>query len=293
MKTWQIYAVTAAFWLAVPGGATSLAADTAVTVVTAPSATAATQPKRQGAVTDPAVNLPKVDDYYLTKGTTYAKLTARIEQLPATLTGLDQGSGKHYYRVDKELRDKYFYRVCTYDEATRERLGEYLTAKDGTNVWRVRSEGDTQLIYGSAATLLQKVRIQAVPGKIPLGTQGALAVAVPGNVPCAVALHSLNDAVAAVSSDGVITPVACGKTAIAAQITVGNLVKNDVVDIFVVPKDYYTRLRQSQAYYLPVLFGWGFGWDDDWRWRHSHRHRMRPPPRRVSPPPHHRAPHRR
>lgn len=47
---------------------------------------------------DPSVRMEKLDDYYITKGSTYDKITALLQNLPPEASGL---SGDYYFRIEK------------------------------------------------------------------------------------------------------------------------------------------------------------------------------------------------
>ena len=78
-----------------------------------------------------------IDKYYLTKGSTYKDVTTLLQTIDSQRTGLDTTTRPYYFRVDKDLTDKYFRRVRAYDDKTTEQIGEYLVAKDKSAVWRM------------------------------------------------------------------------------------------------------------------------------------------------------------
>lgn len=90
-----------------------------------------------------------IDKYYLTKGSTYKDVTTLLQTIDSQRTGLDAKTRPYYFRVDKDLTDKYFRRVRAYDDKTTEQVGEYLVAKDKSSVWRMDTSHEG-LIYGSA-----------------------------------------------------------------------------------------------------------------------------------------------
>lgn len=210
---------------------TGLAADTAkmapaeaaVQTQTAETGTEKTAEKAS-VPTDPlAGHTGKIiDKYYLTKGSTYKDVTTLLQTIDSQRTGLDATTRPYYFRVDKDLTDKYFRRVRAYDDKTTEQIGEYLVAKDKSAVWRMDTPHEG-LIYGSAEKMMKKSRIIIYPRYLALGSKGIVALQTPGNVPYGLTAKSLNESVAKIGEDNTIIPVKTGQVDILADVTVGDV----------------------------------------------------------------------
>lgn len=266
---------------------TGLAADTAKTV----PAEAAAQPQAAETATDKTAEKASVptdplaghtgkiiDKYYLTKGSTYKDVTTLLQTIDSQRTGLDAKTRPYYFRVDKDLTDKYFRRVRAYDDKTTEQIGEYLVAKDKSSVWRMDTSHEG-LIYGSAEKMMKKSRIIIYPRYLALGSKGLVALQTPGNVPYDLTAKSLNESVAKIGEDNTIIPVKTGQVDILADVTVGDIKETASRRISVVTQADLERMAYN-AYltqlYMDTYWNWGGPFHRDWGWH-------RPPP----PPPHH------
>ncbi len=209
--------------------------------------------------TDPSVNMERLDTYYLTKGSTYDRITNVLQSLPADATGL---TGSYYVRITKKPVSQYFYQVSAYDTASHVQLGSYFVAKDQSCVWRLRPGEDAVLIYGTAETMLKKTDIVVYPKRIPLGSYGIVRVHVPVMIPYDIKLTSLNTNVAAISDAMNIMPVAAGKTDIVVDIRIGNVSRTVTQQIAVVDTaDTPEReSRRDPSIGIGIGVGWGGGW---------------------------------
>lgn len=285
MKKWKQAMLAALFCTCTT--LTGLAADTAKP---APSEAAA-QPQvaetatnkiaeKASVPTDPlAGHTGKIiDKYYLTKGSTYKDVTTLLQTIDSQRTGLDAKTRPYYFRVDKDLTDKYFRRVRAYDDKTTEQIGEYLVAKDKSSVWRMDTSHEG-LIYGSAEKMMKKSRIIIYPRYLALGSKGLVALQTPGNVPYDLTAKSLNESVAKIGEDNTIIPVKTGQVDILADVTVGDIKETASRRISVVTQADLERMAYN-AYltqlYMDTYWNWGGPFYRDWGWH-------RPPP----PPPHH------
>ena len=263
---------------------TGLAADTAKTV----PAEAAAQPQAAETATDKTAEKASVptdplaghtgkiiDKYYLTKGSTYKDVTTLLQTIDSHRTSLDAKNRPYYFRVDKDLTDKYFRRVRVYDDKTTEQIGEYLVAKDKSSVWRMDTSHEG-LIYGSAEKMMKKSRIIIYPRYLALGSKGLVALQTPGNVPYDLTAKSLNESVAKIGEDNTIIPVKTGQVDILADVTVGDIKETASRRISVVTQADLERMAYN-AYltqlYMDTYWNWGGPFYNDWGWH-------RPPPRR-------------
>ena len=263
---------------------TGLAADTAKTV----PAEAAAQPQAAETATDKTAEKASVptdplaghtgkiiDKYYLTKGSTYKDVTTLLQTIDSHRTSLDAKNRPYYFRVDKDLTDKYFRRVRAYDDKTTEQIGEYLVAKDKSSVWRMDPSHEG-LIYGSAEKMMKKSRIIIYPRYLALGSKGLVALQTPGNVPYDLTAKSLNESVAKIGEDNTIIPVKTGQVDILADVTVGDIKETASRRISVVTQADLERMAYN-AYltqlYMDTYWNWGGPFYNDWGWH-------RPPPRR-------------
>ena len=282
MKKWKQAMLTALFCTCTT--LTGLAADTAKTV----PAEAAAQPQAAETATDKTAEKASVptdplaghtgkiiDKYYLTKGSTYKDVTTLLQTIDSHRTSLDAKNRPYYFRVDKDLTDKYFRRVRAYDDKTTEQIGEYLVAKDKSSVWRMDTSHEG-LIYGSAEKMMKKSRIIIYPRYLALGSKGLVALQTPGNVPYDLTAKSLNESVAKIGEDNTIIPVKTGQVDILADVTVGDIKETASRRISVVTQADLERMAYN-AYltqlYMDTYWNWGGPFYNDWGWH-------RPPPRR-------------
>ena len=282
MKKWKQAMLTALFCTCTT--LTGLAADTAKTV----PAEAAAQPQAAETATDKTAEKASVptdplaghtgkiiDKYYLTKGSTYKDVTTLLQTIDSHRTSLDAKNRPYYFRVDKDLTDKYFRRVRAYDDKTTEQIGEYLVAKDKSSVWRMDPSHEG-LIYGSAEKMMKKSRIIIYPRYLALGSKGLVALQTPGNVPYDLTAKSLNESVAKIGEDNTIIPVKTGQVDILADVTVGDIKETASRRISVVTQADLERMAYN-AYltqlYMDTYWNWGGPFYNDWGWH-------RPPPRR-------------
>lgn len=225
-----------------------------------------------------------IDKYYLTKGSTYKDVTTLLQTIDSQRTGLDTTTRPYYFRVDKDLTDKYFRRVRAYDDKTTEQIGEYLVAKDKSAVWRMDTPHEG-LIYGSAEKMMKKSRIIIYPRYLALGSKGIVALQTPGNVPYGLTAKSLNESVAKIGEDNTIIPVKTGQVDILADVTVGDVKETASRRISVITQADLQRMAYN-AYmtqlYMDTYWNWGWGgpFYNDWGW-----HRPPPPPRHGHRPP--------
>ena len=204
---------------------------------------------------DPSVQMKKLDAYYITSGSTYNKITALLQSIPADKTGLDTNC---YFRIDKNLTSSYFYHVNVYDTYTHRLKSSYFVAKDSSCVWRLYDEKDAELIFGNAEEMLKKTEVIVYPKRIPLGSYGIVRVHVPGMIPYDIKMTSLNANVATISDKMNIIPVAAGKSSVVVDIKIGNATRTFTQDITVVntadtSDDGYRRSPN-------VNIGVGIGW---------------------------------
>ena len=225
-----------------------------------------------------------IDKYYLTKGSTYKDVTTLLQTIDSHRTSLDAKDRPYYFRVDKDLTDKYFRRVRAYDDKTTEQIGEYLVAKDKSSVWRMDTSHEG-LIYGSAEKMMKKSRIIIYPRYLALGSKGLVALQTPGNVPYDLTAKSLNESVAKIGEDNSIIPVKTGQVDILADVTVGDIKETASRRISVVTQADLERMAYN-AYltqlYMDTYWNWGGPFYNDWGWHRPPppHHGHRPPPRR-------------
>ena len=269
---------------------TASAAPAAATAATAKATAKDTAEKAASSVpTDPlAGHTGKIiDKYYLTKGSTYNDVTSLLQTIDSKRTGLDEKTRPYYFRVSKDLTDKYFRRVQAYDQKTTEQIGEYLVAKDKSSVWRMDTPNEG-LIYGSAEKMLKKSRLIIYPKYLALGSKGIVALHTPGNVPYTLKARSLNESVAKIGEDNSIIPVKTGQVDILADVTVGDISESGSSRIHVVTQADLERMAYNaylQQLYIDTFWDWGWGgpFYNDWGWHRPPpppRHGHRPPPRR-------------
>lgn len=207
---------------------------------------------------DPSVRMEKLDDYYITKGSTYDKITALLQNLPPEASGL---SGEYYFRIEKKLTHDYFYHVKAYDTNTHVQKGNYFFAKDESCVWRLEPTGDAAMIYGSAENLLKKTEIVVYPKKIALGSYGIIRVHVPGMLPYDIKLTSLNAKVAQISDKMNIVPVSAGKTDIVVDLKIGSATRTFTETVSIIDTSDDGRNRgMSPSVGIGIGVGWGSGW---------------------------------
>ena len=207
---------------------------------------------------DPSVRMETLDDYYITKGSTYDKITALLQNLPSEASGL---SGDYYFRIEKKLTHDYFYHVKAYDTNTHVQKGNYFFAKDESCVWRLDPTGDAVMIYGSAENLLKKTEIVVYPKKIALGSYGIIRVHVPGMLPYDIKLTSLNANVAQISDKMNIVPVSAGKTDIVVDLKIGSATRTFTETVSIIDTADDGRDRgMSPSVGIGIGVGWGSGW---------------------------------
>lgn len=208
--------------------------------------------------TDPSVHMEKLDEYYITKGSTYDTITALLQSLPADASGL---SGDYYFRIEKKLTHDYFYHVKAYDSNTHVQIGNYFFAKDKSCVWRLDPTGDAVLIFGNAESLLKKTDIVVYPKKIALGSYGIIRVHVPGMLPYDIKLTSLNAEVAQISDKMNIIPVSAGKADIVVDLKIGSSTRTFTETISVIDT---SDKGESSGINPSVGIGIGVGWGSGW-----------------------------
>ncbi|CDF04973.1 putative uncharacterized protein [Megasphaera elsdenii CAG:570] len=225
-----------------------------------------------------------IDKYYLTKGSTYKDVTTLLQTIDSHRTSLDAKDRPYYFRVDKDLTDKYFRRVRAYDEKTTEQIGDYLVAKDKSSVWRMDAPHEG-LIYGSAEKMMKKSRVIIYPRYLALGSKGIVALQTPGGVPYTLNAKSLNESIAKIGEDNSIIPVKTGQVDILADVTVGDIKETASRRISVVTQADLERMAYN-AYltqlYMDTYWNWGGPFYRDWGWHRPPppHHGHRPPPRR-------------
>lgn len=214
------------------------------------------------AITDPSVAITNLDDYYITKGSVYNKLTGLIENLSPSFTGLNQYNRPYYFRIDQGLIDDYFYHVRTYNTNTHELIGDYLVASDNSCAWRTNVEKEALLIYGSTDKLMQRAEAKVYPEKIMAGGYGVIRLHVPGVLPYDIKVRSLNESVAKISDQLQVIPISSGKTDILIDLKVGTSVRSFSQRVTVVDRTYESdgsdgRSRPHVG--IGIGIGWG-GW---------------------------------
>lgn len=239
-----------------------------------------------------------LEKFCLVKGGTYNKMTACLQGLDKSATGLDAASRPYYLRVDRELTDKFFRRVRAYDEKTRTQIGEYYIAKDLSSVWRLDGK-EPGMIAGSADKVMKKTRLLVYPRYLQMGEKGVVRLHTPGEVPYTLKVKSLNENVVSVNSGNQLIPEKLGRTDILVEAQVGNVKDSGTASIFVVTKEelqqmaYRSYLRRLYLNELVMLddFYWRSWWGAPFYGPHYYGHRPPPPPRgghRPPPPPRHR-----
>lgn len=222
-------------------------------------------------VTDPfAGNTVNVDEYYITKGSAFDKVTGLLASLPASVTGINRD---YYFRMDKGLTGNYFYHVRAYDANTRVMLGEYFVAKDDSCAWRLDTGKEAELIYGNTDKLMEKVEVVIYPSKIPIDGYGIVRVHVPGMLPYDLKATSLNETVATISNKMNIEPKDLGTTDIVVEVKLGSNVKSFTQPISVVSKQTATSRRDgdSGSGRTNIGIGIGIGWGGG-GWHHHGGH---------------------
>ncbi|WP_296909614.1 hypothetical protein [uncultured Megasphaera sp.] len=290
MKNWKQTILAALFCTCAT--LTGLAADDAAKTVPAEPTSQVQAAKTADTVKDRVPTDPLaghtgkiIDKYYLTKGSTYKDVTTLLQTIDSQRTSLDATNRPYYFRVDKDLTDKYFRRVRAYDEKTTEQIGDYLVAKDKSSVWRMDAPHEG-MIYGSAQKMMKKSRIIIYPRYLALGSKGIVALQTPGNVPYGLTAKSLNESVAKIGDDNTIIPVKTGQVDILADVTIGDVKETASRRISVVTQADLQRMAYN-AYltqlYMDTYWGWGGPFYNDWGWHHPPpppHHGHRPPPRR-------------
>lgn len=243
-----------------------LAADTAAAKTTAPETVQQTAKKADVVLTDPAVNMKKLDKYYLTQGTVYDRVTGEVDGLSRDKTGLPQDKSAYYYRVEKNLTGDYFYSVKAYDTDSHVLLGSYFVAKDDSCIWKLQDNDDAILLMGTPQALLDKAEVDVYPKKIPMGSYGILRVRLPGRLPYDIKVTSLNPSIADISDKMNIVPKAESKADVVIDLRMGDTVKTFTKTIRVVEPSDKSDRGYSRS---PIGIGIGIGWGDGW---HHHGH---------------------
>lgn len=204
---------------------------------------------------DPSVQMKNLDAYYITSGSTYDKITALLQSIPADKTGLDTN---YYFRIDKNLTSKYFYHVNAYDTYTHTLKSSYFIAKDTSCVWRLHDEKDAELIFGNAEEMLKKTEVIVYPKRISVGSYGIVRVHVPGMIPYDIKMTSLNAHVATISDKMNIVPAAAGKTSVVVDIKIGDATRTFTQDVTVVDTadPYDGGYRRGPNVSVGVGIGW-------------------------------------
>lgn len=277
MKIWKQAILAALFCTCTT--LSGLAADEAAKTFPAEPAAQVQATAKASVPTDPlAGHTGKIiDKYYLTKGSTYKDVTTLLQTIDSHRTSLDAKDRPYYFRVDKDLTDKYFRRVRAYDEKTTEQIGDYLVAKDKSSVWRMDAPHEG-LIYDSAEKMMKKSRVIIYPRYLALGSKGIVALQTPGGVPYTLNAKSLNESIAKIGEDNSIIPVKAGQVDILADVTVGDIKETASRRISVVTQADLERMAYN-AYltqlYMDTYWNWGGPFYNDWGW-----HRPPPPPPR-------------
>lgn len=249
MKKWQLLLVA----LCLTAGMMTAMAD---------DVSESTQPKKESAVvlTDPTVNMKNLNDFFIMEGRTYDKVTGLLTALPPQTTGL---TGSYYFRVDKQIVGDYFYHVKAYDTDSHVLLGNYFVAKDESSAWKLQSNQQASLIYGSAEKLMDKVEVVVYPPKIPIGSYGIIRVHVPGMIPYDIKATSLNTKIADITDHMNIRPLEAGKVDLVVDVKIGDAVRTVTKEITVIDeadKRTESRSRNNPTVGVGIGIGWGSGW---------------------------------
>jgi hypothetical protein len=212
------------------------------------------------AVTDPlAVSAANVDDYYITKGDTYDKVTGLLASLSSDVSGLDKQAEPYYFRMDKTLTGDYFYHVRAYATATHVLISDFFVAKDDSCAWRLFQGKDAVQVYGNADKLMKKVEVLTYPDEIPMGSYGLLRIHIPGMLPYDMKVTSLNETIATIDGKH-IKPVSDGTTNVLVDLKIGNSMKTFQLPVKVVQKKYKSQGGSSGPRpSIGIGIGWGSG----------------------------------
>lgn len=251
---------------AVPGSAAQPAG--AASAVSAEKARAPAAAKNDGskAIRDSLAEADAkiLEKFCLVKGGTYKKVTTCLQGLDKGATGLDPASRPYYFRVDRELTDKFFRRVRAYDEKDKTQIGEYYVAKDLSSVWRLDG-AQPGMIAGSADKVMKKTRLQVYPRYLQLGEKGIVRLRTPGEVPYTLKVKSLDENVVSVDSSNQLIPQKLGRTDILVEAQVGDVKDSGTARVFVVTKEELQQMAYRS--YLSRLYLNEMMMLDDFYWR--------------------------
>lgn len=260
-------------WLA---GLLLAAMVTAGALAAAPSVQAAETAVKEGVTTAAeaqkarqAAKKQALSEYYVTEGRKLDETVARLTAVDSAKTGLAADQA-YSYRMDKELTGDFFRHVRAFRKGTDELVGDYLVAKDGSCVYRRRSEDGNraEMLDGTTESLVGKTEIYNLYRKVPVKGAGKVFVRVPGNVPCKLTLTSLDESIARADSEqGRVLGVSRGKVDIIAEAEIGGYVKTQKLKFQVVDEqDVAREERSGGGIPISIGIGWGWGWD----WDHDH-----------------------
>lgn len=210
---------------------------------------------------DPSIQLKNLDAYYITKGSTYDKITQLLQSLP-------QHKENSYYRIDKNLTGNYFYHVCEYASDTHYLVNSYFVAKNQSCVWQINPDTDAELVFGNAEDLLKKTEVVVYPKRIPVGSYGIVRVHVPGKLPYDIKMTSLNTNVVTFTDKLNLSPVETGKTDIIIDLKIGDSTRTITKEVIVVD----TADKESDHRSVGTSIGIGIGWGGGHGHGHGHRH---------------------
>ncbi|MCH4166433.1 MAG: hypothetical protein LKF40_02110 [Megasphaera sp.] len=274
MKSWHAGMVSALFCFM---SVTAFAADTTVeaTPIAATSSTdtmGQTKTKIDEAVPeqaappaivmDPSLQMTNLEEYYITKGKEYTKVTELLESLPKNQTGLS-AKENHYFRMNKKLTGDFFYHVAAYNHDTHVLEGSYFVAKDESCAWKLPENGEAVLIYGNGESLIKKTKVVFYPKKIAVGSYGIIRVHVPGMVPYDIKITSLNTDVANITDKMNIQPLRQGTADIVVDISIAGASQTYTEQIDIVDEADKSD-RSSTSHRPSVGVGIGIGWGGGW-----------------------------
>lgn len=262
MKSWHVGLFSVLFCLS---GSTIFAGDTspADTIVKTPEVQTVSKEAASPAPTviDPSLHMKNLDDYYITEGDTYTKVTDLLESLPKDQTGLSS-DGNHYFRVYKKLTSDFFYHVSAYNQSTHVLEGNYFVAKDQSCAWKLKENSDAVLLCGNGESLLKKTKVVFYPKKMTVGSYGIVRVHVPGMLPYDVKITSLNTDVASITDKMNIKPLRQGTADIVVDVSVAGSSRTFTEQIDVIDKD--NSDNSDSSYHPSVGIGIGIGWGGGW-----------------------------
>ena len=231
------------------------------------------QPYKEGAVV-PAAEAPAVrkaaqekalSDYYITSGKKLDKAIARLLYINPEETGLNPHVD-YSYRMDKTLTGDYFYHVRAFLPNTSSAVGDYLLAKDGSCVFRrFPGESRAELLDGRTEKMLENVEIYPAYKKVPIDGVGKVLIRVPGNIPYALTLTSLNENIITIKTDEHgqqwVYGVARGKADVLAEIEIGGYTTGKTLNFTIMDeKDMSREENRTSGRGFPIGIGIGFGW---------------------------------